>query len=242
MGDGIEIRELLGVRVQRRRSGYLSTTSSCTALPLGAHTSTASLTNPHKLRAVAGQRDYHLAVMLRRFSPYRGRRLRWDEALFERMAMTRVASYLGQRVGPRFDKAVIPRTNGRLSTMGLNKIGIVTTVGAKSGRLRRQPLALINDGRGLLAIGSNFGREKHPGWSSNLLAHPDCTVELSGPPVRHRAELLAGAERDAAWATANDFYAGYENYRRNCAPRQIRIFRLQPSTDDRRAEASRSEV
>ena len=171
-------------------------------------------------------------MSLRRFSPYRGRRLRWDEALFERMAMSRAGSYLGKQLAPRVDKVLIPRTNGHLSTMGRDKVGLVTTTGAKSGRPRPQPLALIDDGDGLLAIGSNYGREKHPGWSANLLAHPDCTVELNGPPAPYRAELLAGDERAAAWATANDVYAGYENYRLNCAPRQIRIFRLRPSAGD----------
>ena len=67
----------------------------------------------------------------------------------------------------------------------------------------------------------------------NLLAHPDCTVELNGPPRPYRAELLEGDERDAAWAKAVDVYAGYENYRLNCAPRQIRIFRLRPVASDR---------
>ncbi len=142
--------------------------------------------------------------------------------------MTRAGSLLGKHLAPRVDKVLIPRTNGRLSTMGIDKVGLVTTTGAKSGRPRPQPLTLIPDEEGLLAIGSNYGREKHPGWSANLLAHPDCTVELNGPPAPYRAELLAGEARDAAWATAVDVYAGYENYRRNCAPRQIRIFRLRP--------------
>ncbi|MCV7089550.1 nitroreductase family deazaflavin-dependent oxidoreductase [Mycobacterium interjectum] len=167
-------------------------------------------------------------MSLRRFSPYRGRRLRWDEAVFERMAMTRVGSLLGKFLAPRVDKVLIPRTNGHLSTMGVDKVGIVTTTGAKSGRARPQPLALIDDGNGLLAIGSNYGREKHPGWSANLLAHPECTIELNGPPAPYRAELLDGDERAAAWATAIDVYAGYEGYRRKCAPRQIRIFRFRP--------------
>jgi deazaflavin-dependent oxidoreductase (nitroreductase family) len=171
-------------------------------------------------------------VSLRRFSPYRGRRLRWDEALFERIAMSRAGSLLGKHLAPRVDKVLIPRTNGHLSTMGRDKVGLVTTTGAKSGRPRPQPLALIDDGDGLLAIGSNYGREKHPGWSANLLAHPDCTVELNGTRAPYRAEPLAGDERAAAWATANDVYAGYENYRLNCTPRQIRIFRLRPLAGD----------
>src|ERR1700752_4103704 len=59
-------------------------------------------------------RDYPRVVSLRRFSPYRGRRLRVDEALFERMAMTRAGSYLGQKLAPHVDTFLIPRTNGHL--------------------------------------------------------------------------------------------------------------------------------
>ncbi len=133
------------------------------------------------------------------------------------------------RLAPRIDTVLIPRTNGRFSTAGVDKVGLVTTTGAKSGLPRTQPLVLIEDAGGLLAIGSNYGRPTHPGWSTNLLAHPDCTVEFKAAPAQYRGELLSGADRASAWATATDFYAGYESYRVNCAPREIRIFRLLPS-------------
>ena len=131
-------------------------------------------------------------------------------------------------LAPRIDKVLIPPTNGRLSSFGIGKVGLVTTTGAKSGLQRTQPLTLIKDSCGLLAIGSNYGRPQHPAWSANLLAHPDCTVEFMAPAAQYRAELLTGDARAAAWATAVDFYAGYERYRASCAPRQIRVFRLRP--------------
>lgn len=131
-------------------------------------------------------------------------------------------------VAPRIDRVLIPRTHGRVSVMGMDKIGLVTTTGAKSGLPRTHPLSLIDDGDGLLAIGSNYGRESHPAWSANLLAHPDCDIEFRGPPARYRAELLSGDARAAAWVTAVDFYRGYESYRARCAPREIRVFRLRP--------------
>lgn len=152
--------------------------------------------------------------------------MRPDEVLLERLVMSKLGYQYLLRLAPRIDRAVIPRTGGRLSSMGLNKVGMVTTTGAKSGLPRKQPLALIDDGSGLLAIGSNYGRPTHPAWSANLLAHPDCTVEFMGPPATYRAELLDGEARAAAWATAVDFYQGYESYRANCAPREIRVFRL----------------
>jgi len=154
--------------------------------------------------------------------------LRVDEALFERFAMSRAGYLFMLRVAPTLDKVVIPRTKGRLSSAGIDKVGLVTSTGAKSGQPRTHPLALLDDGDGLLAIGSNYGRPNHPAWSANLLAHPDCTVEFIGPPKKYKAELLTGDARAAAWDTAVDFYAGYESYRASCAPREIRIFRLRP--------------
>jgi deazaflavin-dependent oxidoreductase (nitroreductase family) len=169
-------------------------------------------------------------VTLRRESPIRGRRLRLDEALLERAIMSPPGYQFMLHLAPRIDKVVIPRTNGRLSSAGFDKVGLVTTTGAKSGSARTQPLVLIEDGDALLAIGSNYGRPPHPAWSANLLAHPECTVEFKGRPAQYRAELLDGDARAAAWATAVDFYAGYEGYRTSCAPREIRLFRLRPVT------------
>ncbi len=142
--------------------------------------------------------------------------------------MSRAGYLFAVRLAPRVDKVLIPRTDGRLSVMGIDKVGLVTTTGAKSGQPRTQPLTLIDDAGGLLAIGSNYGRPTHPAWSANLLAHPECTVEFKGPPKRYRAELLTGEARAAAWATAVDVYLGYENYRASCAPREIRVFLLRP--------------
>ncbi|PJE04125.1 MAG: nitroreductase family deazaflavin-dependent oxidoreductase [Mycobacterium sp.] len=154
--------------------------------------------------------------------------MRLHEALGERVAMSRIGSQLGMVLAPRIDKFVIPRTNGRLSVAGANRTGLVTTTGAKSGKPRTNPLTLIEDSDGLLAVGSNYGRPSHPGWSANLVAHPECTIEYKGPPRQYRAELLSGQARADAWAKAVDFFAGYEAYREKCAPREIRVFRLRP--------------
>ncbi|WP_260861099.1 nitroreductase family deazaflavin-dependent oxidoreductase [Mycobacterium simulans] len=167
-------------------------------------------------------------MSFRRKSPFRGRRLRFYEAVGERFAMSRAGYLFALHLAPRIDKVLIPRTNGRLSAVGFDKVGLVTSTGAKSGQPRTNPLTLIDDSDGLLAIGSNYGRPQHPAWSANLLAHPECTVEFKGPPRKYRAELLTGDARATAWATAVDFYQGYDSYRVSCAPREIRVFRLRP--------------
>jgi deazaflavin-dependent oxidoreductase (nitroreductase family) len=154
--------------------------------------------------------------------------MRLHEALEERFLMTPAGQQFLLHLAPPIDKVVIPLTNGRLSSAGVGKVGLVTTTGAKSGKPRINPLVLIADGDGLLAIGSNYGRPPHPGWTANLLAHPECTVEFMAPPKQYRAELLTGDARASAWATTVDFHAGYERYRASCAPREIRVFRLRP--------------
>jgi deazaflavin-dependent oxidoreductase (nitroreductase family) len=154
--------------------------------------------------------------------------LRIHESLMEQALMSPAGYRYLLHLAPRIDKVLIPPTNGRLSSAGIGRVGLVTTTGAKSGLQRTHPLTLIKDSDGLLAIGSNYGRAKHPGWSANLLAHPECTVEFMAPTAPYRAELLTGDARASAWATATDFYAGYERYRASCAPREIRIFRLRP--------------
>jgi deazaflavin-dependent oxidoreductase (nitroreductase family) len=166
---------------------------------------------------------------LRRYSEWRGRRVTLREALLEKFAMSKAGYQFLLHVAPRIDRVVIPRTNGRLSANGIDRVGLVTTTGAKSGEQRTQPLVLIDDGAGLLLIGSNYGRASHPAWSYNLLARPECDVVFRGPKQRYRAALLSGEERDKAWATAVDFYAGYANYKTSAAPREIRLFRLTPA-------------
>lgn len=167
-------------------------------------------------------------VSPRRYSDLRGRKVRIDEVLLEKFVMSKAGYQYLLRLAPKIDKVVIPKTGGKMSSAGWKKVGLVTSTGAKSGKASTIPLALIDDGNGLLLIGSNYGRPGHPGWSKNLIVHPDCEVEFRGPRRAYTAALLDGDDRAKAWATAVDFYAGYENYKKNCAPREIRVFRLTP--------------
>jgi deazaflavin-dependent oxidoreductase (nitroreductase family) len=172
--------------------------------------------------------DFQVLLSLRRHSAVRGRRLRLDEALLERVMMSPVGDQFLLHLAPLIDRLLIPRTRGRLSSAGFSRFGLVTTTGVKSGLPRTCPLTLIAFCQGLLATGSNYGRPYHPDWSANLLAHPTCTVEFMGPPARYRAELLTNDARSSAWATVTDLYATYERYRVRCAPREIRVFLLRP--------------
>jgi hypothetical protein len=62
-----------------------------------------------------------------------------------------------------------------------------------------------------------------------LLARPDAQIVVSRRRTRVRAELLEGAERDAAWPVLEAQWPSYREYERQ-AGREIRIFRLVPSS------------
>src|SRR4051794_34247692 len=62
-------------------------------------------------------------------------------------------------------------------------IVVITSVGAKSGLLRKNPVMRVErDGR-YLAIASVGGSPKNPEWYHNFLAHPE--VELQDGPEKH---------------------------------------------------------
>jgi deazaflavin-dependent oxidoreductase (nitroreductase family) len=121
------------------------------------------------------------------------------------------------------------RSGGRfqLSALLLPSLVLVTT-GAKSGLRRETPLMCLPrpDGSYLVA-GSNWGQAHHPAWSANLLAHPDAEILVRRRSQPVRAELLDGAEREAAWELLEAQFPGYREYE-TVARRPIRIFRLRP--------------
>jgi deazaflavin-dependent oxidoreductase (nitroreductase family) len=167
-------------------------------------------------------------MAFRRYSNYLGRRARFDEALLEKLIMTKFGDWYTLRLQPHIDRVLLPRTQGRFSSLGPKRVGLLTTTGAKSGVRRTNPTLLIDFGDALFAVGSNYARPTHPSWSANLIANPDCEVEFLAPRAPYRAQLLTGEERDRAWEAIVDYSVAYQRYADRCAPRQIRVFRLTP--------------
>jgi deazaflavin-dependent oxidoreductase (nitroreductase family) len=55
---------------------------------------------------------------------------------------------------------------------------LVTTIGAKTGIRRTNPLRYLKDGDRYVVFGSVVGEPKNPDWYYNLVAHPDVVVEV----------------------------------------------------------------
>jgi deazaflavin-dependent oxidoreductase (nitroreductase family) len=76
---------------------------------------------------------------------------------------------------------------------------LLTTVGARSGRLRTSPMMYVRSQDRLLVIASNMGAPKHPAWYHNLVSNPRVRVEMEGDEFDAEASTVTGPERSKTW-------------------------------------------
>ena len=153
---------------------------------------------------------------------------------FLRVAVARFSRTLffrrvGPTIMPPLERVMTTLTRGRVQLSGLLVPSLVLhSIGAKSGIERDTTLMYCPEPHGrILITGSNFARDTHPAWTSNLLANPDAAVSVKGRRQDVRAELVADDERDAVWAYIERQWPGYRGYER-ASGRVLRIFRLTP--------------
>lgn len=133
-------------------------------------------------------------------------------------------------VGPLItpiDRALFHLTGGRLKLSApLIPSLMLFTTGAKSGLRRESPLMCFPRDDGMwYIVGSNFGLEKHPAWSGNLIANGDAEIHYRGQLIPVRATLLPQPEADVLWPELEVQWPYYRDYEKT-ARRHIRIFRL----------------
>jgi proline iminopeptidase len=105
---------------------------------------------------------------------------------------------------------------------------LLTTKGRKTGELRPLPLIYGPAGAGYVVIASKGGMPKHPLWYENLVATPECDVQVASKKLRARARVAEGAERERLWKEMVALYPPYADYQKNAAPRVIPVVVLDP--------------
>ena len=105
---------------------------------------------------------------------------------------------------------------------------ILTSVGAKSGKLRKVPLMRVESNGEYAVVASLGGAPQHPVWYYNLTANPH--VELQDGPVKkdYLARELEGAEREAWWERAVAAWPDYAEYQKKTT-RILPVFVLTPT-------------
>jgi F420H(2)-dependent quinone reductase len=108
---------------------------------------------------------------------------------------------------------------------------ILTTLGAKSGKIRKSPLIRVEHDGNYAVVASAGGAPKHPVWYHNAVADP--RVELQDGPVRQDmvAREVTGDEKAVWWARAVEAFPPYAEYQNN-TDRQIPVFVLESAAQE----------
>jgi F420H(2)-dependent quinone reductase len=113
------------------------------------------------------------------------------------------------------------------TTLSGKPVIILTSVGARTGKLRKTPLMRVEHQGEYAVVASMGGAPKHPVWYYNLAANPH--VELQDGPVKkdYRAREVTGEDRAAWWERAVAAWPDYAAYQEKTS-RTIPVFVLTP--------------
>ncbi|WP_069170107.1 nitroreductase family deazaflavin-dependent oxidoreductase [Streptomyces griseus] len=105
---------------------------------------------------------------------------------------------------------------------------LLTTRGAKSGKIRKTPLMRVEHEGEYAVVASLGGAPKHPVWYYNVQADPH--VELQDGTVRKDmvAREVTGEEKAVWWGRAVEAFPDYADYQAK-TDREIPVFVLAPA-------------
>ncbi|MGZ4445421.1 MAG: nitroreductase family deazaflavin-dependent oxidoreductase [Nocardioides sp.] len=105
-------------------------------------------------------------------------------------------------------------------------IVVITSVGARSGKLRRNPVMRVEHDGAYAAVASKGGAPEHPEWFHNFVADPHVQLQDGPEPHDYRARRVEGEERATWWERAVAVWPAYADYQAK-TDREIPVFVLE---------------
>lgn len=125
--------------------------------------------------------------------------------------------------------ALYEATGGREgATLEDKPVVILTTTGAKTGSIRKNPIMRIERDGTYLAVASAGGSPTHPGWYYNLLATPEAELQDHDKVFKVRAREIHGEEKAQWWPVAEAHWPHFPEYREKAGGRDIPLVLLEP--------------
>jgi deazaflavin-dependent oxidoreductase (nitroreductase family) len=84
--------------------------------------------------------------------------------------------------------------------------------GRTSGKLRTRPLIYGRTDDAYVVVASKGGAPDSPAWYLNLMAQPDCEIQVVRDVIPVRARAAEGEERERLWAEMVELLPQYEEY------------------------------
>jgi deazaflavin-dependent oxidoreductase (nitroreductase family) len=104
---------------------------------------------------------------------------------------------------------------------------LLTTIGAKTGKIRKTPLMRVEHDGQYAIVASLGGAPKNPVWYYNVKAHPHVELQDGTVSGDYEAREVTGDEKARWWERAVAAYPDYADYQKN-TDRQIPVFVLSP--------------
>jgi len=104
---------------------------------------------------------------------------------------------------------------------------LLTTVGARSGKTRVNPMMYLDEGGRRYVFASKAGAPTNPDWYHNLVAHPEVSIEVGSDTLDVVAIPLEGSDRARVYAVQASRYPGFAEYQEK-TDRVIPVVALDP--------------
>lgn len=104
---------------------------------------------------------------------------------------------------------------------------VLTSVGAKSGKLRKTALQRVEHDGEYAVVASKGGTPEPPAWYWNLVQNPHVELQDKGVKRDYTARELSGEERAVWWERAVESWPDYAEYQKK-TEREIQVFLLTP--------------
>lgn len=107
------------------------------------------------------------------------------------------------------------------------QVVLLTTTGRRTGEPHTSPVLGFVEGRAIIVVASNAGKDRHPSWYLNLRANPGAQVQVGREIRKARAREATPEERERLWPRLAREFGGYEVYRERTS-RPIPVLILEP--------------
>jgi deazaflavin-dependent oxidoreductase (nitroreductase family) len=104
---------------------------------------------------------------------------------------------------------------------------LLTTVGAKTGKIRKTPLMRVENNGEYAVVASLGGAPKHPVWYWNIKKNPRVELQDGEVTKDYEAHEVVGEDKAAWWERAVEAWPDYAEYQKK-TDRQIPVFVLTP--------------
>ncbi len=104
---------------------------------------------------------------------------------------------------------------------------VLTSVGAKTGKLRKTALMRVEHDGVYAVVASLGGAPKHPVWYYNLKKDPHVELQDGSMKRDYTAREVTGDEKATWWHRSVEAWPDYANYQAK-TDRQIPVFVLEP--------------